>query len=117
MVHAAPIFVDEELRGSVAAIHDLTDIRRLTEELDTAKRLLRTLQAKYTFDDIIAVSRGMALAVEQARRVSSTPPATVLLRGESGTGKELFAHAIHNASPRRQKQFVRVNCTAIASTL
>lgn len=116
MVHAAPIFVDDELRGSVAAIHDLTDIRRLTEELDTAKRLLRTLQAKYTFDDIIAVSRGMALAVEQARRVSSTP-ATVLLRGESGTGKELFAHAIHNASPRRQKQFVRVNCTAIASTL
>lgn len=116
MVHAAPVFVGEELRGSVAAIHDLTDIRRLTEELDSAKRLLRTLQAKYTFDDIIAVSRGMALAVEQAKRVSSTP-ATVLLRGESGTGKELFAHAIHNASPRRQKQFVRVNCTAISSTL
>jgi PAS domain S-box-containing protein len=116
MVHAAPVFVDEELRGSVAAIHDLTDIRRLTEELDSARRLLRTLQAKYTFDDIIAVSRGMALAVEQARRVSSTP-ATVLLRGESGTGKELFAHAIHNASLRRQKQFVRVNCTAISSTL
>jgi len=44
MVHAAPIFVDEELRGSVAAIHDLTDIRRLTEELDTAKRLLRTFR-------------------------------------------------------------------------
>ncbi|NLB73697.1 MAG: sigma-54-dependent transcriptional regulator [Firmicutes bacterium] len=116
MVHAAPIFVDEELRGSVAAIHDLTDIRRLTEELDSARRLLRTLQAKYTFDDIIAVSKGMALAVEQAKRVSSTP-ATVLLRGESGTGKELFAHAIHNASLRRQKQFVRVNCTAISSTL
>ncbi len=116
MVHAAPVFVGEELRGSVAAIHDLTDIRRLTEELDSAKRLIRTLQAKYTFDDIIAVSRGMALAVEQAKRVSSTP-ATVLLRGESGTGKELFAHAIHNASPRRHKQFVRVNCTAISSTL
>ncbi|MGB4515021.1 MAG: sigma-54-dependent Fis family transcriptional regulator [Bacillota bacterium] len=116
MVHAAPVFVGNELKGSVAAIHDLTDIRRLTEELDSARRLLRTLQAKYTFDDIIAVSKGMALAVEQARRVSSTP-ATVLLRGESGTGKELFAHAIHNASLRRHKQFVRVNCTAISSTL
>ncbi len=116
MVHAAPVFVGDELRGSVAAIHDLTDIRRLTEELDTVKRLIRTLQAKYTFDDIIAVSKGMALAVEQARRVSSTP-VTVLLRGESGTGKELFAHAIHNASPRRQKQFVRDDCTAISSSL
>ena len=56
------------------------------------------------------------LAVEQAQRVSSTP-VTVLLRGESGTGKELFAHAIHNASSRHNKPFVRVNCAALPRNL
>lgn len=116
IVHAAPIIVDDKLKGSVAVIHDTSEIRRLTEELDKAKRLIRHLEAKYTFDDIVGISPKMARAVEQARRVAATP-ATVLLRGESGTGKELFAHAIHNASDRSRGQFVRVNCTAITDTL
>ena len=116
IVHAAPIIVDDQLKGSVAVIHDTSEIRRLTEELDRAKSLIRRLEAKYTFDDIVGVSPKMAKAVEQARRVASTP-VTVLLRGESGTGKELFAHAIHNASDRARAQFIRVNCTAIVDTL
>ena len=116
IVHAAPIIVDDELKGSVAVIHDTSEIRRLTEELDRAKRLIRRLEAKYTFDDIVGVSPKMARAIEQARRVAATP-VTVLLRGESGTGKELFAHAIHNASDRARGQFIRVNCTAIVDTL
>ncbi|MDI7247328.1 MAG: sigma-54-dependent Fis family transcriptional regulator [Bacillota bacterium] len=116
IVHAAPIIVGDELKGSVAVIHDTSEIRRLTEELDRARRLIRRLEAKYTFDDIVGVSPKMARAIEQARRVAATP-VTVLLRGESGTGKELFAHAIHNASDRARAQFIRVNCTAIVDTL
>ncbi|MCR4402285.1 MAG: sigma-54-dependent Fis family transcriptional regulator [Firmicutes bacterium] len=116
IVHAAPLIVGDELRGSVAVIHDTSEIRRLTEELDRAKTLIRRLEAKYTFDDIVGVSPKMARAIEQARRVAATP-VTVLLRGESGTGKELFAHAIHNASDRSHGQFIRVNCTAIVDTL
>ncbi|MGE5574399.1 MAG: sigma 54-interacting transcriptional regulator [Bacteroidota bacterium] len=116
IVHAAPIIVGDELKGSVAVIHDTSEIRRLTEELDRARRLIRRLEAKYTFDDIVGASPKMARAVEQARRVAATP-VTVLLRGESGTGKELFAHAIHNASDRARAQFIRVNCTAIVDTL
>ena len=54
----------------------------------------------------------MLQAIEQAHQVAPTP-VTVLLRGESGTGKELFAHAIHNASTRYDKPFVRVNCAAL----
>lgn len=116
IVNVAPIIVDGTLKGSVGVIHDTSEIRRLTEELDRAKRLLRSLEAKYTFDDIVSVSPKMRRVVEQAMRVAETN-ATVLLRGESGTGKELFAHAIHNASRRADGRFVRVNCTALADSL
>ncbi|MFI3282504.1 MAG: sigma 54-interacting transcriptional regulator [Rikenellaceae bacterium] len=43
--------------------------------------------------------------------------ATVMIRGESGVGKELVADAIHNASPRREKPFVKVNCAALPDSL
>ncbi|AZR73449.1 sigma-54-dependent Fis family transcriptional regulator [Anoxybacter fermentans] len=116
IVNVAPIIVDGKLKGSVGVIHDISEIKKLTEELNQARRMIRHLNAKYTFEDIIAESKLMLAAIQQARRASKTP-ATVLLRGESGTGKELFAHAIHNSSPRKDGQFIRVNCSAIADSL
>lgn len=116
MVNVAPIIVNNELKGSVGVIHDLSEIKKLTEELEHARRLIRHLEAKYTFDDIIGQSEELKLAVEQAERAAATP-ATVLLRGESGTGKELFAHAIHNASNRSNQKFIRVNCASLTDTL
>ncbi len=116
IVDVAPILVNGELRGSVGVIHDVSEIKRLTEELDKAKKLIRTMQAKYTFDDIAGQSFAIRYAIDQARKAAQTP-ATVLLRGESGTGKELFAHAIHNESDRRYKPFVRVNCAALPDSL
>ncbi|MDD4362611.1 MAG: sigma 54-interacting transcriptional regulator [Atribacterota bacterium] len=116
LVNVAPVIVDGELKGSVAVIHDLSEIRSLTDELNNVRKRVRHLEAKYTFDDIIGKSRPMIIAKEQAIKAAMTP-ATVLLYGESGTGKELFAHAIHNHSNRREKQFIRVNCSALTESL
>lgn len=113
---AAPIIVDGELRGSVGVLHDVTDIIRLNNELKEAKQIIRKLEAKYTFDDIVGNNRLLLSAIEKAKKAAGTP-ATVILRGESGTGKELFAHAIHNESNRKFSQFVRVNCAALSENL
>ena len=115
LVDAAPIIVNGILKGSVAVVHDVSQIHRLSRELEGARQLIRRLQAKYIFEDIIGNSRELRDAVEKSRQVAVTP-ATVILRGESGTGKELFAHAIHETS-RRTGQFVRVNCASIPETL
>lgn len=116
VVNVAPIMVNGDLRGSVGVIHDLSEIQSLTKELKRARQIIRNLEAKYTFDDIIGQSKEMRWAMEQARLCARTP-VTVLLRGESGTGKELFAHAIHNASDRKYNTFIRVNCAAISESL
>lgn len=116
IVNVAPIIVENELKGSVGVIHDVTEMRSLAHELNQAKTIIRSLESKYVFDDIIGNSEEMTLAIEQAKLAAKTP-VTVFLRGESGTGKELFAHAIHGESNRYYKKFIRVNCAAIAENL
>ena len=54
--------------------------------------------------------------IEVARKVAASPSA-VLVRGESGTGKELLAEAIHAASPRAGRPFVKVHCAALSQSL
>jgi PAS domain S-box-containing protein len=116
IVNVAPVIVDGIIKGSVGVIHDVSEIKGLTEELNRARQIIRTLEAKYSFQDIIGESEEMKFAIDQAKLAASTP-ATVLLRGESGTGKELFAHAIHNASSRKFNKFIRVNCAALSESL
>ena len=72
--------------------------------------------AKYTFDDIIAVASATQGAVQNAKSYAQYDE-TVLLFGETGTGKELFASAIHNASIRRDKPFVAINCATLSESL
>ena len=68
------------------------------------------------FDSIISRSRVMSRVITKARHIAprSVP---VLIEGETGTGKELLARAIHEASPRKGKPFLAVNCGAIPSEL
>jgi len=116
LVDAAPMIVDGELKGSVAVAHDVSEIKKLTEELNQAKKIIRQINAKYSFEDIVGESETMKSVINQAKKAARTP-ITVLLRGESGTGKELFAHAIHNNSERSKNKFIRVNCSALADNI
>jgi two-component system NtrC family response regulator len=79
-------------------------------------QLEKRIGDKHSLDNIIGTSHEIKKAIDLARKVSITD-ATVLLLGETGTGKEVFAEAIHYASPRKQKAFVAVNCSAIAKEL
>jgi formate hydrogenlyase transcriptional activator len=74
------------------------------------------IRSEYNFEDIVGKSAGLRKVLDQIAIVAPTG-STVLLHGETGTGKELFARAIHNLSPRRERTFVRLNCAAIPSGL
>ena len=68
------------------------------------------------FGPIKGSSAVLRRLIDVARKVAASPSA-VLIRGESGTGKELLAEAIHNASPRAGKPFVKVHCAALSQNL
>ncbi|MGI6678000.1 MAG: sigma-54 interaction domain-containing protein [Dehalobacterium sp.] len=72
--------------------------------------------ARYNFSDIIGRNEAFLKVVDQAKHIASSS-STVLIYGETGTGKELFAQSIHNASERRNKPFVAINCGALPATL
>lgn len=68
------------------------------------------------FSEIIGQNEKMKDVSRLIQKVSGSDT-SVLLQGESGTGKELFARAIHNLSPRRDKPYVALNCAAIPREL
>jgi len=70
----------------------------------------------YFFNRVIGESAPMRALYRTVQKAAQTE-ATVLLRGESGTGKELFARALHVNSRRRDKPFVKVDCTALPGSL
>src|SRR5437016_755329 len=69
-------------------------------------------QAERRFDRIIGKSAALESVLDQVEQVAPTD-STVLIEGETGTGKELIAHAIHNASQRCGRPFIKLNCAAI----
>jgi formate hydrogenlyase transcriptional activator len=69
-------------------------------------------QAERAFERIIGNSAALESVLEQVEQVASTD-STVLIEGETGTGKELIAHAIHKASQRFGRPFIKLNCAAI----
>jgi two-component system, NtrC family, response regulator len=78
--------------------------------------LRERLHQQFAFSNIIGSSPELQVVYEMVRRAAPTK-ATVLVLGASGTGKELIAQALHEASPRADKPFVRVNCAALSESL
>ena len=80
------------------------------------RRLRDAVESQYRFGNIIGKSKKMQDIFDTIQKVAPSG-ATVLIEGESGTGKELVARSIHFNSPRREKPFVAVNCSALAESL
>ena len=80
------------------------------------ERLRQEVEERHGIDGIVGKSRGMQEVYALVDRVAGSA-ATVLIYGESGTGKELVAKAVHYKSPRRNRPFVAINCSAIPATL
>jgi PAS domain S-box-containing protein len=122
--NASPIMVDGKLDGAVVVFQHFTDVMKLMDELRQSTSIIENLSdkfgqvttCKYSFADILGDSPDLKKCIQVAERAARSNT-TVLLLGESGTGKELFAHAIHHASSRRDKPFIKVNCAAIPENL
>jgi two-component system response regulator HydG len=100
----------DELSMTVAKAAERKSLKDRTRVLEQA------LSARDQFEDLIGQSSQMRAVFKLVETVSHSG-ATVLIQGESGTGKELVARAIHYRSPRKDKPFVAVNCSALTDTL
>jgi len=103
-------FKIDEIRLSV---RKALEKKRLSEEVSL---LREKFQTSFRLENIIGKSDAMQDIFRLIPRVAQSSSA-VLITGESGTGKELVAAALHNLSPRRQKNFVTVNCTTFPEGL
>ena len=103
-------------------------IRSYCKKFDETRRIVAAPtnnRAKYLQNEkyikkigMIGWSDDLANVAKQIIQIGeSNSDNTVLIRGESGTGKELLARAVHNLSPRNNRQFITINCGAIPSNL
>jgi transcriptional regulator with PAS, ATPase and Fis domain len=92
-------------------------VSRMSMELEFYRNELeRESTAKYEFNQIIGEAFVFNEVKELAEKAAKSH-STIFITGESGTGKELFAHAIHHASLRSHKPFIKINCAAIPENL
>ena len=102
-----------QIGAAVDHIFTLRHASELSEKLQKEKQYLEEeLRTEYSFEEIVGESVGLKRVLKQVETVAPTD-ATVLVLGDTGTGKELIARAIHQLSPRRDRTFVKLNCSAI----
>ncbi|MEK6562128.1 MAG: sigma-54 dependent transcriptional regulator [Candidatus Binatota bacterium] len=104
-----PLIFEEVLRK----IHHLMNHRNLAWEI---QMLRREINRHFASDQPVGRSQVMQEILMLIEKVAPTP-STVLITGESGVGKEVVARTIHMQSPRKDKVFLPVNCSAIPETL
>ncbi len=102
---------EEELNKAYKEIRDLKDILQAENIY-----LRKTIEPSSLHKDIVGSSPHIKDVIEKALQVAPMD-STVLLTGETGTGKELITKGIHNASKRKNKTLITVNCAAIPDAL
>ena len=118
-VEAMKIGAYDFVQKPVDVDHLLLLLRRCRENRELRYENLLLKEEYQRRHGLPAIVGDSARIVEVSREIQRVAPtdSTVLLQGESGTGKELFARAIHQLSPRRDRPFVAINCAAIPDTL
>jgi PAS domain S-box-containing protein len=132
--HIVSLPIQNEKRDVVNVLESVTDIterKHLEESRDQALQELEMLKNRleeeniylreeilieHGFTEIVGESNALRYILSKVQQVAATD-ATVLIQGETGVGKELIARAIHQASNRAEKPFIRVNCAALPPSL
>jgi PAS domain S-box-containing protein len=122
IVTGNPVFNNQgEIELVVTSVRDITQLNRITAELEKAKELSQLNRHQYQVtthknSTVIAQSPQMQEILERVKQVAPFPT-RVLLSGPSGVGKEVIANYIHQMSDRSQQPFIKVNCAAIPDAL
>ncbi len=115
VVSAMPVNVSENTQAVVATLTRASRIQDLDRRLKE-KLYAKGFVARYTLADLRGDCPAMQRLRAKAEQYAATD-AAILIQGETGTGKEILAQGIHAASPRRNRPFVAVNCSALPETL
>ena len=115
VANRVPIIVDNQVEGVVTTFQPVDRLQSLEHKV---RRTLaeRGHVSKHNFTDMLGDSPVLTEAVKLAIEYAAVD-STVLIHGRTGSGKEMFAHAIHNASSRRNEPFVAINCAALPENL
>jgi len=97
----------------ILRIERVLELRALRREVD----VLRAAQEERSLHAIKGSSAALRRVLQTIRQVARMPDTTVLILGESGTGKNLVARTIHQLSPRRDRPYLTISCTAIPAQL
>lgn len=131
IVNGLPIIHAGKTKGAILIMQDAAEIDSAKHyikneenpqnvswavQLERNDELFKLNGTKYSIECIIGKSTTISEIKRQAMQ-AATSSSTVLISGESGTGKELLAQAIHNASDRFKRPFIKVNCAAIPAEL
>ncbi|KYZ76003.1 hypothetical protein AXX12_06060 [Anaerosporomusa subterranea] len=115
VTNRVPVKVGSKVLGAVATFQDVSRVVKVEQRL-RREMTKSQFKAKYRLDDIIGQSPALAETKLMAKSFANSD-LTVLIYGPSGCGKEMFAQGLHNASARRSKPFVAINCAALPPSL
>ena len=101
---------------TIGAVETLTDMSEVIRQQQEIRSLRQAFQLDEGYHGIFGKSPAMQNLFELIENVSQSE-APVMIQGESGTGKEMVARALHDAGPRKDKPFVKVNCAALNENL